>query len=137
MYLNFGPEVHLESFCISGSETRSRFFLSQVFVDTKRGADHLCRELRYMQHNAAACGLYHVIALTCHRDADAPVNNAFYLDHRVDASEWLLHSRIRTCAYGSIAPLTHARRGVTVPEVLASLGPVELALGRPPPDAPE
>ena len=28
--------------------------LSEVFVDTKRGADHLCRELRYMQHNAAA-----------------------------------------------------------------------------------
>ena len=78
---------------------------------------------------AAACGLYHVLAMTCARDADAPVNTAFYLDHRVDASEWLLHSRIRTDAYGAIAPLTHARRGVRVPDVLRDLGPVELAVG--------
>ncbi|KAH8098323.1 hypothetical protein JL720_1262 [Aureococcus anophagefferens] len=78
---------------------------------------------------AAACGLYHVLAMTCARDADAPVNTAFYLDHRVDASEWLLHSRIRTDADGAIAPLTHARRGVRVPDVLRDLGPVELAVG--------
>ena len=77
---------------------------------------------------AAACGLYHILVMTCARSDDVPVNNAHYLDHRVDASEWLLHARIRTSAYGVIAPLTHAKPGVTVPGVLRDLGPVELAV---------